>query len=62
MVKMEDAVKCRLCGSYIRMDTGYEYIPCACGKVAVDGGPDYCRIIGGSNNWEIVAIPVPKEN
>lgn len=62
MVTMEDAVKCKVCGSYIRMDTGYDYIPCACGATAVDGGPEYARIIGDSNNWEIVAIPVPKEN
>ena len=62
MVVMEDAVKCRVCGSYIRMDTEYDFIPCACGTIAVDGGPDYVRILGHSDNWEIVAIPVSKEN
>lgn len=62
MVKMEDAVKCRICGSYIRFDTNHSYIECACGAVAVDGGPDYVRIIGNQNDWEIVAIPVVVEN
>ena len=63
MVKMEDAVKCRVCGSYIRMNTGYTYIPCACEAIAVDGGDYYCRILGNQNDWEIVAIPVAvKEN
>lgn len=59
---MENAVKCKVCGSYIRMNTGYTYIPCACGAIAVDGGQEYCRIIGDSDNWEIVTIPVVKEN
>lgn len=61
MVKMEDAVKCRICGSYIRFDTNYSLIECACGTIAVDGGSDYVRIIGNQNDWEIVAIPVCKE-
>lgn len=59
---MENTVKCRVCGSYIRMDTGYTIIECACGSVAVDGGPDYVRILGNTNNYEIVAIPICKEN
>ena len=59
---MENAVKCKVCGSYIRMNTGYNYISCACGAIAVDGGLEYCRIIGVSDNWEIVTIPIPKED
>lgn len=59
---MEDAIKCKICGSYIRMDTGYDYIPCACGAIAVDGGPDYVRVIGHSNDYEIIKIPTVKEN
>ena len=61
MVKLEDAVYCKKCGSYIRMDTGYDYIPCACGAIAVDGGEFYCRIIGQHNDWEIIAIPICKK-
>lgn len=62
MVIMKNAVKCKVCGSYIRINTEYDYIPCACGAIAVDGGPEYVRIIGDPNNWEIVTIPVQKEN
>lgn len=47
-------VRCNKCGSYISMDTGYEYIECACGAIAVDGGEHYTRIIGQSENWSIV--------
>ena len=61
MVAMEDAIKCKVCGSYIRMDTGYNMIECVCGSVAVDGGPNYVRILGNQYDWEIVAIPVCKE-
>ena len=59
---MEEAIKCKICGSYIRMDTGYDYIPCACGAIAVDGGSDYVRILGQSDNYEIVRIPIAKDN
>lgn len=62
MVIMKNAVKCKVYGSYIRINTEYDYIPCACGAIAVDGGPEYVRIIGDPNNWEIVTVPVPKEN
>ena len=62
MIKMEDAVHCKVCGSYIRMNTNYNYIPCACGAIAVDGGDLYVRILGEFDNWEIVAIPICKEN
>lgn len=62
MIIMEDAVKCKICGSYIRMNTGYDYVPCACEAIAVDGGPEYVRIVGDNNCWEIVAIPTVKED
>lgn len=48
-------IKCLKCGSYISTDTGYQYIPCACGAVAVDGGPEYTRIIGDSGTFEVVS-------
>jgi hypothetical protein len=47
-------VKCNKCGSYISMDTDYQYIECACGTIAVDGGELYTRIIGNEENWSIV--------
>lgn len=53
-MKKTSWVRCNKCGSYISMDTRYEYIKCACGAVAVDGGEYYTRIIGNSENWNIV--------
>ena len=49
---MNNYIRCKICGSCINVDTGYEYIPCACGAIAVDGGPEYTRIIGKEENWE----------
>lgn len=50
---MTEYVECKACGSSISTDTGYRYIECACGTIAVDGGPEYVRIIGDAANYEI---------
>lgn len=52
---MKTYIECQKCGSRINVDTGYDYIPCACGAIAVDGGPDYCRIIGHKENYKLVS-------
>ena len=52
---MNNYVRCKICGSRINVDTGYEYISCACGAIAVDGGPEYTRIIGQLENYEVVS-------
>ena len=49
-------VRCLKCGSMINTDTDYQYIECACGKIAVDGGKEYYRIIGEKENYEIVEV------
>ena len=51
---MKNYIRCKKCGSCISVDTGYDYIPCACGAIAVDGGPDYCRVIGEHDDWEYI--------
>ena len=53
-MNIENIVRCKVCGSYISTDTNYIYTPCACGTIAVDGGPDYCRVLGERKNWELV--------
>lgn len=49
--------KCKKCGSMICGDTGYDYIPCACGAIAIDGGPHYIRVIGNAEDIEILELP-----
>ena len=55
-MKKETFVKCLVCGTVINVDTGYHYIECKCGAVAVDSGKDYCRVIGEQENWKFVEI------
>lgn len=49
-------VQCLKCDSMINMDTNYQYIECVCGKIAVDGGKEYCRIIGEKEDYEFVEV------
>jgi len=49
--------RCKHCGNVLRPDGKGTYIPCSCGKVAVDGkydetGEGYCRVIGNSEDYE----------
>lgn len=61
MKTVKNAIQCLNCGSVIRKDTDYEYIPCACGLIAVDGGPHYVRVIGNTWDWKEVIVPDPPE-
>ena len=53
---MTDFIRCKVCGSCINVDTGSDYIECACGAIAVDGNEFYTRIIGKEENWEHVHV------
>lgn len=44
-------VVCKHCNTKIPFNTGYQYTSCKCGKVAVDGGPAYTRIIGNAEDY-----------
>lgn len=49
MVEKEDAkilrnlAKCLMCGGVIESKHRHDYVTCACGNIAVDGGKDYLR-------------------
>lgn len=47
-------IKCNVCRDIINSNTFYSYISCKCGKIAVDGGKDYTRIIGEREYYEIL--------
>lgn len=51
---METCIRCKKCGSLISANTDGEYIPCACGAIAVDGNGYYTRVIGDMGTWEFV--------
>lgn len=55
-MEKETWVKCQKCGTVLNTNTNYSYVECACGAIAVDGGKEYCRIIGEKENWKFVEV------
>ncbi len=47
-----NAVKCKICGNVIESKHTWDYVICDCGQVGVDGGKDYLKRIGRSENME----------
>ena len=39
-------IQCKNCGDIIESKDLYDFKKCSCGKVAVDGGKEYFKIIG----------------
>lgn len=44
--------RCRTCETIIPSNTKGVYIPCKCGKIAIDGNAYYTRLIGNSSQAE----------
>ena len=42
---MKNRAKCKLCNSIIESFHRHDYVTCACGEIAVDGGLDYFKVI-----------------
>lgn len=40
---MKNRAKCKLCNSIIESFHRHDYVKCACGEIAVDGGKDYFK-------------------
>ena len=47
------AVLCKKCGDMVYSRCTHDFRECSCGSVAVDGGFDYLRIVGHSENYEL---------
>lgn len=53
MVKIiHNKIKCRKCGEIIESFSVHDFKFCSCGACAVDGGHDYLRRCGSSEDWE----------
>lgn len=46
-----NAVKCEHCGQVIESRYTHDFVLCKCGCVAVDGGKEYLRRLGDSNDY-----------
>jgi hypothetical protein len=51
-----NAIRCKLCDDIIESKHRHDFVWCKCGKSAVDGGHDYSRIIGNSDNIEELSV------
>ena len=47
-------IQCKLCGEIIESESRHDMVWCKCGKCAIDGGNDYCRITGDAGTWGFV--------
>lgn len=48
-------VKCLECGSIIQSKHRHDFTSCKCGGLSIDGGGEYCRMIGKPGCFEQVA-------
>jgi len=51
-------IKCTKCNATIFSRARHDFHWCPCKAVAIDGGFDYMKITGNSEDFEIVAIDV----
>ena len=54
-------VRCRLCGDIIQSMFAHDFRRCSCGKIAVDGGGEYLRIMGELENFQFISEELPNE-
>lgn len=49
--KSINKIQCKNCGDIIELKDRYGFKRCSCGKVAVDGGKEYFKIIGNKEDY-----------
>ncbi len=47
-----NAVRCKLCGEYIRSKNRHDFVTCKCKSISVDGGSWYCKRVGKIDCYE----------
>jgi hypothetical protein len=55
-MKTVNAIECQKCNEIIWSRWTHDMHSCGCGAVAIDGGQDYCRILGNREDWEPKAL------
>lgn len=53
-----NAIYCTSCKDTIYSRARHDYRSCSCGKIAIDGGFDYCKIIGKVTDFESKRIKI----
>ena len=49
---IRNRIMCRKCGDIIGSKHRHDFKSCSCGACAVDGGHDYLRRCGNSEDWQ----------
>lgn len=49
-------IQCEDCGEVIFSRAHHDFLSCACGKISIDGGFDYCKVSGDSGTFKYVTI------
>ena len=52
---MSKILKCKKCGDIIQSKHRHDMVWCKCGAIAIDGGNDYCKITGNSDDIDFLA-------
>lgn len=49
---IHNRIMCRKCGDIIESEHRHDFKSCSCGACSVDGGHDYLRRCGNSEDWQ----------
>jgi hypothetical protein len=55
--KQGGALFAHCCGEILVSEHRHDFQPCTCGKVFIDGGPEYSRIGGDHQYWTLICSP-----
>ena len=53
---LRNSIRCKKCGEEIVSNSRHDYVECKCGACAVDGGHDYLRRCGNSEDYAETSI------
>ena len=51
-IVVKNVIRCKHCGDVIESKHVHDFVSCSCGACAVDGGHDYLRRCGNSEDYE----------
>ena len=57
---LQNAAKCKKCGDEVWSAHRHDYRQCKCGAIAVDGGLDYLRRVGSSEDFDDRCVIAPE--
>lgn len=53
---IKNAIRCKKCGEEIESKSVHDFRFCKCASVAVDGGHNYLRRCGNSEDWDEMSV------